>query len=143
MTRHLDRTSYFTEEWVGAPGNLRKELTWQFRELIIAPAATEPDGVGMNLASTRAWNRTPTGADLHQCLGAVTIDETKSRAIRLTTSSRSVQIRAGRIGAHCFEHHLDIVNVAFKTAGRRHVLIVLNNGRDRQTVRYPASRQGS
>jgi|GEM_PF-4054584 len=43
-TRPIRRRTYFTEQWIGAPGNLRGDLAWHIRELTIG--------------ATRNWSRT-------------------------------------------------------------------------------------
>ena len=71
---HPDKNLYFTEQWIGAPGNFGGDLQWHVKNLII--------GASRNWCKTvLEWNlaadpkqkpHTPGGCT--ECLGAVTID---------------------------------------------------------------------
>ena len=132
---HPDKNVYFTEEWVGAPGNLRKELSWQVRDLIIGASRNWSRTVlEWNLASNPRLEPHTDRGGCDQCLGAVTIDGnkvTRNPAYYIIAhASKFVRPGSVRIASNTLS---TLPNVAFKTLDGRHVLIVLNNSRDRQT----------
>jgi glucosylceramidase len=125
-----DKHIYFTEQWIGAPGNLAEDLTWHTKNLII--------GATRNWAKTvLEWNLTsnPTltpftdrgGCD--RCLGAVTIDAdsvTRNPAYYIIGhASKFVVPGSVRIDSNEVE---GLPNVAFQRPDGNLVLIVLNEG---------------
>jgi glucosylceramidase len=125
-----DKHIYFTEQWIGAPGNLAEDLTWHTKNLII--------GATRNWAKTvLEWNLTsnPTltpftdrgGCD--RCLGAVTIDAdsvTRNPAYYIIGhASKFVYPGSVRIDSNEVE---GLPNVAFQRPDGNLVLIVLNEG---------------
>src|SRR5262249_29934003 len=131
---HPDKGLYFTEQWIGAPGNLRGDLAWHTRELTVG--------------ATRNWSRTVLEWNLaadpkHQphtpggcstCLGAVTIDGDKvtRTPAYYVIAHASKFVRPGSVRVASNELR-SLPNVAFKTPDGRKVLIVLNDGRSSQT----------
>ena len=72
---HPDKNVYFTEQWVGAPGNLRKELTFHVRDLIIGATRNWSRTVlEWNLAANSRWEPHTDRGGCTRCLGAVTIE---------------------------------------------------------------------
>lgn len=132
--KHPDKNLYFTEQWIGAPGDLRGDLTWHVRELIVG--------------ATRNWSRTVLewnlAADPHQqphtpggctrCLGALTIDGdavTRNPAYYVIAhASKFVRPGSVRIASSIPS---GLPNVAFRRPDGKKVLIVLNDGRDSRT----------
>ncbi|MDG1276774.1 MAG: glycoside hydrolase family 30 beta sandwich domain-containing protein [Algoriphagus sp.] len=129
-----DKHIYFTEQWIGAPGNLTVDLPWHIKNLII--------GATRNWAKTvLEWNLTsnPTltpftdrgGCD--RCLGAVTIDG--DSVIRnpayyvIAHSSKFVVPGSMRIDSNEIE---GLANVAFQRPDGNLVLIVLNEGKEQK-----------
>lgn len=131
---HPDKNLYFTEQWIGAPGNFAEDLAWHIRSLIIG--------------STRNWSRTvlewnlaadpkqephtPGGCD--QCLGALTVDGTvvtRNPAYYIVASAAKF-VRPGsvRIWSNTSD---SLPNVAFKTPNGGYALIILNAGKERQS----------
>lgn len=125
---HPDKNLYFTEQWIGAPGNLAGDLPWHIKNLVI--------GASRNWAKTvLEWNLTsnPTltphtdrgGCD--KCLGAVTIDG--DSVIRnpayyiIAHASKFVEPNSLRIDSNLME---GLPNVAFLRPDGKKVLIVLN-----------------
>ena len=125
---HPDKNLYFTEQWIGAPGNLRGDLAWHVNQLIIG--------------ATRHWCRTvlewnlANGPDLKphtdrggcdRCLGAITIDGDK--VVRnpayyiIAHASKFVRPGSVRIGSTLPK---TLPNVAFRTPSGQRVLIVQN-----------------
>ena len=129
-----DKNLYFTEQWIGAPGNLKGDFVWHVRELIIGGTRNWCRTVlEWNLAADPAHNpHTPGGCD--QCLGALTIDGntiTRNPAYyNVAIASKFVRPGSIRIASN---EPKDLPNVAFKTPDGHTVLIVLNNGTSAQT----------
>ncbi|MGA0557843.1 glycoside hydrolase family 30 protein [Larkinella sp. VNQ87] len=124
---HPDKNLYFTEQWIGAPGDLKGDLGWHVKNLIV--------GALRNWARTvLQWNlaadpqqkpHTEGGCD--RCLGALTIDGnavTRNPAYYIVASaSKFVRPGSVRIASNLVPN---LPNVAFKTPDGRRVLIVLN-----------------
>jgi glucosylceramidase len=130
-----DKHIYFTEQWIGAPGNLTGDLPWHIKNLII--------GATRNWAKTvLEWNLTsnPTltpftdrgGCD--RCLGAVTIDGdsvTRNPAYYVIAhASKFVLPGSIRIDSSEVE---GLPNIAFQRPDGNLVLIVLNEGKEPKT----------
>ena len=129
-----DKNIYFTEQWIGAPGNLPGDLAWHTKNLII--------GATRNWAKTvLEWNLTsnPTltphtdrgGCD--RCLGAVTIDGeevTRNPAYYIIAhASKFVDPGSVRIDSPEISN---LPNVAFLRPDRKRVLIALNESSELQ-----------
>ena len=131
---HPEKNLYFTEQWIGAPGDLRGDLAWHTRELTIGATRNWSRTVlEWNLASDSRYRpHTPGGCS--SCLGAVTIDGdkvTRNPAYYIVAHA-SKFVRPGSVRIATNELH-PLPNVAFKTPDGRKVLIVLNDGRSAQT----------
>lgn len=127
---HPDKNLYFTEQWIGAPGNFDGDLQWHTKNLII--------GASRNWCRTvLEWNlaadsnqkpHTPGGCT--QCLGAVTIDGdlvTRNPAYYIVAHvSKFVRPGSVRIDSNI---PIDLPNVAFKTPEGKVVVIVLNDSK--------------
>jgi len=131
---HPDKNIYFTEQWVGAPGNFPVELNWHVKNLVIGATRNWARTVlEWNLASDPNQNpHTPGGCD--RCLGAVTIDGnkvTRNPAYYIIAhASKFVRPGSVRISSNLPEN---LPNVAFKTPGGKKVVIVLNDSKSAQT----------
>jgi glucosylceramidase len=130
---HPDKALYFTEQWIGAPGNFAGDLAWHVRSLIIGATRNWSRTVlEWNLAADpRQEPHTPGGCD--RCLGAVTIDGnrlTRNPAYYIIASAAKF-VRPGsvRIASTTTD---TLPNVAFKTPGGGYCLIVLNTGKETQ-----------
>jgi glucosylceramidase len=140
-TAYPDKNLYFTEQWIGAPGNLKGDLVWHVRELIIGATRNWSRTVlEWNLAADPKQNpHTPGGCD--QCLGALTINGntiTRNPAYyNVAVASKFVRPGSVRIASDEPEH---LPNVAFKTPDGHLVLIVLNDGKS--TQRFSIGSQG-
>ncbi len=123
-----DKNLYFTEQWIGAPGNLKGDLPWHVRELIIGATRNWSRTVlQWNLAADPQQNpHTPGGCD--QCLGALTIN---GNTVKRNPGYYNVAVASKfvRPGSVRIESDLPkaLPNVAFKTPEGRMVLIVLND----------------
>lgn len=124
---------YFTEQWVGAPGNLPVDLAWHTKTLIIGATRNWCRNVlEWNMASDSAWDpHTVGGCD--RCLGTVTVNgdvATKNPAyFILAHAAKFVRPGSVRIASNMVE---SLPNVAFKTKDGRKVLIVLNESKGSQ-----------
>ncbi|WP_288427609.1 glycoside hydrolase family 30 beta sandwich domain-containing protein [uncultured Spirosoma sp.] len=134
-----DKNIYFTEQWVGAPGNMVNDVNWHVKTLIIGATRNWARTVlEWNLAADPNQNpHTPGGCT--QCLGAVTIagnDVTRNPAY-YTVAVASKLVRPGsiRIASNTYD---TLPNVAFKTPDGGITLIVLNDSETSQSfnIRY-------
>ncbi|NJW52134.1 glycoside hydrolase family 30 protein [Salinimicrobium oceani] len=133
---HPNKNLYFTEQWVGAPGNFSQEMSWHTENLIIG--------------ATRNWSRTVLewnlAADENQqphtdrggcdrCLGAISItgDEVTREPAYYIIAQASKFVRPGsvRVESNMPEH---LPNVAFLTPQGKAVLIVQNKAEKEETV---------
>jgi glucosylceramidase len=132
---HPDKNLYFTEQWVGAPGNLAGDLNWHVKTLIIGATRNWSRTVlEWNLSSNPELKPHTDRGGCDRCLGAVTIDGDKvvrnSAYYIIAHASKFVRPGSVRIGSNNLE---GMPNVAFKTTGGKKVLIVLNAGDTSQT----------
>lgn len=131
---HPDKNLYFTEQWIGAPGDLRGDLAWHTRELTIGATRNWSRTVlEWNLAADpRHQPHTPGGCTT--CLGAVTIDGnkvTRNPAYYVVAhAAKFARPGSVRIGSTQLQ---PLPNVAFQAPDGRKVLIVLNDGPSPQT----------
>lgn len=131
---HPDKNLYFTEQWIGAPGNFGGDLHWHVKNLII--------GASRNWCKTvLEWNlaadpkqkpHTPGGCT--QCLGAVTIDGdlvTRNPAYYIVAhASKFARPGSQRIDSNVPE---GLPNVAFITPDGKIVVVVLNDSGTEKT----------
>ena len=126
---HPDKNLYFTEQWIGAPGNFSGDLIWHVRELIIGGTRNWCKTViEWNLAADLNLEpHTPGGCT--QCLGALTISgdsfQRNPAYYIIAHSSKFVRPGSKRIQSTMT---YELQNVAFKTPDNKYVIIVLNNG---------------
>ena len=136
---HPDKELYFTEMWVGAPGNLQNDLNWHVKNLIIGGMRNWcRNEVEWNLASDP--NQNPhTDGGCTQCLGAVTLDGnavTRNPAYYIIAhASKFVRPGSVRIGS---TYSTTLPNVAFKTPDGKKVMIVLNDSGTLQIFKLSA-----
>jgi glucosylceramidase len=132
---HPDKNIYFTEQWMGAPVALQRELTWHVRELIIgATRHWSRTVLEWNLASNSRWEPHTDRGGCTRCVGGVTIEGnqvTRNPAYYIIAhAAKFVRPGSVRIASNTLP---TLPNVAFQTPERRRVLIVLNNSQERQT----------
>jgi glucosylceramidase len=122
-----DKNLYFTEQWVGAPGEFDSNLSWHIKNLIIGASRNWCKTVlEWNLASDP--NQDPhTEGGCTECLGAVTIDGNQVRKnvawYIIAHASKFVRPGSVRIATNI---PAGLPNVAFKTPDGNKVLIVQN-----------------
>ncbi|MBC8004619.1 MAG: glucosylceramidase [Verrucomicrobia bacterium] len=127
-----NKNLYFTEQWVGAPGNLAGDMPWHVRNLIIGATRNWCRNVlEWNLASDSFYApHTVGGCD--QCLGTITINgnvvKRNPAYYILAHASKFVRPGSVRIDSNIPEN---LPNVAFKTPEGKKVLILLN---DKNTI---------
>lgn len=140
---HPKKNIYFTEQWVGAPGDFAQEMDWHTENLIIG--------------ATRNWSRTVLewnlAADENQephtdrggcdrCLGALTIsgDSVAREPAYYIIAQASKFVRPGsvRIASNEIE---GLPNVAFKTPEGKIVLIVQNKAKEEKIIRLKMDNQ--
>ena len=125
---HPDKNLYFTEQWVGAPGNLKEDLAWHVRTLIIGGTRNWCRNVlEWNLAADPGNNPHTIGG-CTECLGMITINGnmvTRNPAYYILAHAAK-QVRPGsvRIGSNTSD---TLPNAAFTTPEGKKVLIVQNN----------------
>ncbi len=129
-TAYPDKNLYFTEQWIGAPGNLKEDLAWHVRELIIGATRNWSRNVlQWNLAADPNQNpHTPGGCD--KCLGALTISGNtvvrNPAYYNVAVAAKFVRPGSVRIASNLVDK---LPNVAFKTPDGHLVLIVLNDSK--------------
>jgi glucosylceramidase len=129
-----DKNLYFTEQWVGAPGNFAGDFNWHVQNLIIGASRNWCKTViEWNLAADPKQDPHTEGG-CTACLGAVTIDEnqvTRNPAYYIIgVASKFVPTGSVRIESNLLEN---LPNVAFKTPEGKIVVILLNSGKTEQS----------
>jgi len=127
---HPDKNLYFTEQWIGAPGNFANDLKWHINQLVIGASRNWCKTVlEWNLAANKEL-QPHTDGGCTECLGALTIDG--DAVVRnpayyiIAHASKFVRPQSVRIESSLPD---DLQNVAFKTPEGKIVLIVINNSK--------------
>lgn len=128
-----DKHVYFTEQWVGGPGNFGGDLQWHIENLIVGASRNWSRNVlEWNLAADPNYRPyTPGGCT--NCLGALTIGATVTRNVSyyiIAHASKFVRPGSIRIDSNTPSN---LVNVAFKTPNGKKILIVLNKATSAQS----------
>jgi len=125
---HPDKNLYFTEQWIGAPGDFAANLKWHVQNLIIGATRNWCKTVlEWNLAANSKLEPHTDGG-CTECLGALTIDG--NSVVRnpayyiIAHASKFVRPGSVRIDS---DQQNDLPNVAFETPDGSTVIIVLNN----------------
>lgn len=130
---HPNKNLYFTEQWVGAPGNFAQELQWHTENLIIGATRNWCKTVlEWNLAADDRQNPHTQGG-CSSCLGAVTItgDRVERNPAYYIIGQASKFVPAGSVRVFS-DMPKSIPNVAFKTPDGKIVLIAQNNLENQQ-----------
>jgi glucosylceramidase len=118
---------YFTEQWVGGPGNLAEDLKWHVENLIIGATRNWCRNVlEWNLASDPSYDpHTDGGCD--RCLGTVTISGStvKRNPAYYILAHAARHVRPGSVRVSSTLQG-NLPNVAFLTPDGKKVLIVVN-----------------
>lgn len=131
---HPDKHVYFTEQWIGGPGNFAGDFKWHVGTVLIGATRNWSRNVlEWNLAADPNY-RPHTVGGCTECLGAITID--RSNVIRNTAyyvighASKFVRPGSVRIQSNTIPN---LPNVAFTTPDGKKVLIVLNESSSPQS----------
>jgi glucosylceramidase len=124
-----EKNLYFTEQWVGAPGDFAGDFTWHIRTLIIGATRNWCRTVlEWNLSSNPKLEPYTDRGGCSLCLGAVTIDGntvTRNPAYYIIAhASKFVRPGSVRIGSNVPQ---GLNNVAFKTPENNLAIIVQND----------------
>lgn len=129
---HPDKHVYFTEQWIGAPGNFPEDLKWHVQTLIIGATRNWARTVlEWNLAADPNHKPYTDRGGCTTCLGAITISG--NQVIRnpayyiIAHASKFVRTGSVRIGSNIINN---LHNVAFKTPTGQKVLIVINDSNE-------------
>ncbi len=125
---HPDKNLYFTEQWIGGPGNLRGDLGWHVENLVIGATRQSCRTVlEWNLASAPDYRPYTDRGGCDRCLGAITLDGdrvTRNPAYYIIAHAAKF-VRPGSVRVPSTLPQ-GLPNVAFRAPDRRLVLIVLN-----------------
>jgi glucosylceramidase len=126
---HPDKNLYFTEQWVGAPGDFKRDIAEHISKLIVGATRNWCKTViEWNLASDPEYKPHTDRGGCTSCLGAVTIggDSIKRNPAYYIIAHAAKFARPGsvRIESTVAE---GLPNTAFKTLAGKKVLIVLNS----------------
>jgi glucosylceramidase len=127
--KHPDKNLYFTEQWVGAPGNFRHNIREHIDRLIIGATRNWCRNViEWNLAADPSNNPHTDRGGCDRCQGAVTIDKdsVKRNPAYYIIAHAAKFVRPGSVRVATNSDEL-LPNVAFRTLQGKTVLIVLNN----------------
>jgi len=132
---HPDKHLYFTEQWVGAPGNMKKDIADHIEKLIIGATRNwSRTVIEWNLSSNPSLKPYTSRGGCNKCLGAITISNdsvTRNPAyFTIAHASKFVRPNSLRMASN-FVDGLD--NVAFKNIDGKMVLIVLNTSTSKKT----------
>lgn len=132
---HPNKNLYFTEQWVGAPGDFPDNFSWHVRELIIGATRNWSKTVlEWNLSSNPELQPHTDRGGCTSCLGAVTIkgnEVVRNPAYYIIAhASKYVSPGSVRIGSNMPEN---LPNVVFKTPKGNFVVIVMNEYESPQT----------
>ena len=133
---HPDKNLYFTEQWVGAPGDFAKEMEWHTENLIIGATRNWCKTVlEWNLAADENQEPHTDRGGCDRCLGALTINgDTVTREPAyyiIGQASKFVSPGSMRIESNLPK---DLPNVAFKTPEGKTVLILQNKADKAKTI---------
>ncbi len=148
-----DKNIYFTEQWVGAPGNLAGDIPWHVKNLLIgAPRNWAKTVLEWNLCSNPELTPHSDRGGCDRCLGAVTIDG--DQVVRnpayyvIAHASKFVDPGSVRIDSNPIE---GLHNVAFLRPDGKRVMIALNDSQkpisfkiqDKEKVIYASLNPGA
>ncbi|WP_330443254.1 glycoside hydrolase family 30 protein [Flavobacterium sp. C4GT6] len=142
---HPNKNLYFTEQWVGAPGDFAKELTWHTENLIIgAPRNWCKTVLEWNLAADENQLPHTDRGGCDRCLGAVTItgDEVTREPAYYIIAHASKFVRPGsvRVDSNMAD---GLPNVAYQTPNGNVVVIVQNTSKEDKTVKVNAGEKNA
>ncbi|WP_423819694.1 glycoside hydrolase family 30 beta sandwich domain-containing protein [Salinimicrobium sp. TIG7-5_MAKvit] len=134
---HPDKHIYFTEQWVGAPGNFAQEMSWHTENLIIGATRNWSRNVlEWNLSADENQDPHTDRGGCDRCLGAVTItgDEVTREPAYYIIGQASKVVRPGSVRVASNEPE-NIRNVAFKTPQGKIAVIIQNTSEEEKSIR--------
>ena len=129
-----DKNIYFTEQWVGAPGDLSGDLAWHTKNLIIGGTRNWARTVlEWNLSSNPSLTPHTDRGGCDRCLGAITIDgdEVTRNPAYFIIAHASKFVTPGSVRIDSGETE-GLAHVAFQRPDRKKVLIVLNESKEKR-----------
>ena len=133
---HSDKHLYFTEQWIGAPGNFEENLSWHIENLIIgAPRNWSRNVLQWNLAADENQQPHTDRGGCTRCLGAITIqgDSITRNPAYYIIAHASKFVPSGSVRIDSNEEG-NILNVAFTTPDNKTVVILQNKNDKSVTV---------
>ncbi len=132
---HPDKNLYFTEQWVGAPGNMKRDIAEHVRNLIIGASRNwSRTVIEWNLSSNPQLKPHTDRGGCDRCLGAVTIDkdevERNPAYYSIAHAGKFVRPGSVRIASNVPG---SLTNVAFQNPQGQLVLVVLNDSKEPST----------
>jgi len=133
---HPTKNLYFTEQWVGAPGNFEGDVAWHNEHLIIgAPRNWARTVLEWNLAADENQDPHTDRGGCDRCLGALTIegDSITRNPVYYIIAQASKFVPPGsvRIASNSL---LSLPNVAFKTPEGKLVVILQNKDTEEKQI---------
>jgi glucosylceramidase len=129
---HPDKNLYFTEQWIGSPGDLAGDLAWHTKNLIIGASRNWAKTVlEWNLSSAPDLKPFTDRGGCSLCLGAVTIkiNQVFRNPAYYIVAHASKFVDAGSIRIDSTEPE-GLANVAFQRPDGKIVLIVLSESKE-------------
>lgn len=125
---HPDKNLYFTEQWIGAPGDFKGDFNWHINNIIIGATRNWcKTALEWNLAADENSQPHTDNGGCTSCLGALTITgnniERNAAYYIIGHASKFVRTGSVRIKSNLIE---ELPNVAFKTPEEDVVVIVQN-----------------
>lgn len=136
-----NKNLYFTEQWVGAPGNLAGDLAWHTQMLTIGASRNWCKTVlEWNLAANATYDPHTDRGGCDKCLGAVTIsgNAVSRNPAYYIIAHASKFVRPGSVRIESTASGT-LPNVSFLTPEGKIVLIVLNNSAETQSFNIRAN----
>jgi glucosylceramidase len=132
---HPDRNLYFTEQWMGAPGNFKRDVAEHITKLTIGATRNwSRNVIEWNLAADPQSNPHTDRGGCDRCMGGITIDKdsvTRNPAYYVVAhAAKFVRPGSVRISSNLVDN---LPNVAFKTPDGKKVLVVINRAAEAQT----------
>jgi glucosylceramidase len=132
---HPDRNVYFTEQWMGAPGNFKRDVAEHITKLTIGATRNwSRNVIEWNLAADPQSNPHTDRGGCDRCMGGITIDKdsvTRNPAYYVVAhAAKFVRPGSVRISSNLVDN---LPNVAFKTPDGKKVLVVINRAAEAQT----------
>ena len=133
---HPNKNLYFTEQWIGAPGNFKEDFSWHVENIIIGAMRNwSKTSLEWNLAADENQNPHTDRGGCTSCLGAITIiGDTIIRNPAyyvIAQASKFVRPESVRVDSNINEN---IFNVAFRTSEGNIVVIIQNRNEQEKTI---------